>query len=207
MVSGNAMAHVYLELARPERPWWPALAGRWGAAVDALLARPSVDLLLLPHGPDACEVRHARRGAAMLTRRGAGSATDAGGRYTYEPLAGGDPLGLGGAHRALDADAAHALCAGSDHPDAVVQIAHLAGSARAGDVIVSAARDWDLRAHFEPIPHVSSHGALHREHMLVPLLSSRPVAHTPRRTTDVMPSVLHALGLPVPAGLDGASFF
>ena len=29
------------------------------------------------------------------------------------------------------------------------------------------ARDWDLRSRFEPIPHVSSHGALHREHMHV----------------------------------------
>jgi arylsulfatase A-like enzyme len=42
--------------------------------------------------------------------------------------------------------------------------------------------------------------------MEVPLLLNRPAARTPRRTADVMPSVLTALGLPVPAGLDGASF-
>ena len=30
-----------------------------------------------------------------------------------------------------------------------------------------------LSARYEPIPHVSSHGALHREHMLVPLLLNR----------------------------------
>jgi hypothetical protein len=29
---------------------------------------------------------------------------------------------------------------------------------------------------------------------------------TPRRTTDVMPSALRALGREVPAGLDGVSF-
>jgi len=53
---------------------------------------------------------------------------------------------------------------------------------------------------------VSSHGALHREHMLVPLLTNRPVASAPRRTVDVMPSALAALGLELPAELDGASF-
>jgi hypothetical protein len=100
----------------------------------------------------------------------------------------------------VDADAAHDACAGSDYPDAVVQIAHLAGAARSGDVIVSAARDWDLRGRYEPIPHVSSHGALHREHMAVPLLVSRPFARAPRRTADVMPSALAALALAVPPG-------
>jgi hypothetical protein len=144
-----------------------------------------------------------RRSAGRGRRRG-----DAPGAPTLRVRAGRrrDPLGLGGPPRALDADAAYDACAGTDYPDALVQIAHLAGAPRAGDVIVSAARDWDLRARYEPIPHVSSHGALHREHMLVPLLTSRPTARAPRRTADVMPSALHALGLPVPPGLDGVSF-
>jgi hypothetical protein len=68
MVSGNAMAHVYLELARRRRPWWGALAGRWAGTVDALAARPSVDLVLLPLDADRCEVRHAGRGAAVVER-------------------------------------------------------------------------------------------------------------------------------------------
>jgi arylsulfatase A-like enzyme len=42
--------------------------------------------------------------------------------------------------------------------------------------------------------------------MAVPLLLSRPAARTPRRTVDVMPSALAALGLAVPDGLDGRSF-
>jgi hypothetical protein len=42
--------------------------------------------------------------------------------------------------------------------------------------------------------------------MLVPLLVNQPIAGTPRRTVDVMPSALVALGLPVPAGLEGESF-
>ena len=39
-----------------------------------------------------------------------------------------------------------------------------------------------------------------------PLLLSRPARTTPRRTVDVMPSALVALGRAVPAGLDGESF-
>jgi arylsulfatase A-like enzyme len=94
----------------------------------------------------------------------------------------------------------------SDYPDAIVQIAHLAGSARSGEIMISASRNWDYRAKWEPIPHVSSHGALHREHMQVPLLLNRPARGIPRRTVDVMPSALCAIGVAVPNGLDGRSY-
>ena len=201
MVSGNAMAHLYLELDRRTRPWWPTLAERWEPLAAALLERPSLDLLLLPHAPDRCEVRARDRGAAFVTRTGTGPHA----RYAYEPVA-GDPLALGAPVRDLDERAAHDRCAPTDYPDALVQIAHLAGAARTGEMVISAARDWDLRSRHEPIPHLSSHGALHREHMLVPLLLNRPAARLPRRTVDVMPSALRALGRPVPAGLDGESF-
>lgn len=201
MVSGNAMAQLYLELDRRQRPWWPALAPRWEPLAGRLLARPSVDLLLLPHGVDRCEVRSAAGGCAFVERHGDGAAM----RYGYSPRD-GDPLGLGGALHGLDSSAAYDACEPTDYPDSLVQIAHLAGAARSGEMIVSAARDWDLRSRFEPIPHVSSHGALHREHMLVPLLMNHPAHRRPRRTVDVMPSALAALGLPVPGGLDGESF-
>jgi hypothetical protein len=211
MVSGNAMAHLYLDLARRERPWWPALAPRWADAADDLLRRPSVDLVLLPLGADRCEVRHPTRGRAVVERwpaprAAAGDASCFAYCYAYRPVDGGDPLALGGPAGRLDADAAHDACADTDHPDAIVQIASLAGLGAAGDVIVSAARDWDLRARYEPIPHMSSHGALHREHMLVPLISSRPFRGVPRRTADVLPSALSALGIAEPASLDGRSF-
>ena len=73
-------------------------------------------------------------------------------------------------------------------------------------MLLSARRGWDFRERYEPIPHHSTHGALHRDHMLVPLLTNHPTASVPRRTVDVMPSALAALGRPIPAGLDGASF-
>jgi hypothetical protein len=200
MVSGNAMAHVYLEIGHRNgdrsRPWWPSLAPRWSWMAERLLERTSVDLMLLPHSEHECEVRARDRGSARVTV--------AAGRYAYRPGT-GDPLGIG-PHESLTADEAYAVTSGSDYPDAIVQVANLAGSARAGEVILSAARGWDFRARWEPIRHLSSHGALHREHMQVPLLMNRPAARTPRRTVDVMPSVLSALGKPVPAGLDGTAF-
>jgi hypothetical protein len=73
----------------------------------------------------------------------------------------------------------------TDYPDALVQILALNDCARTGDLIVSATRDWDFRGRYEPIPHRSSHGALHREHMLVPMLTNVPSAQPWRRTQDV----------------------
>jgi arylsulfatase A-like enzyme len=197
MVSGNAMAHVYVELEQRHRPLWSALGPRWEPFVGELLARPSVDLLLLPNGYHGCEVRSRDRGSATVTSDGE--------RFGYRRLT-GDPLGLGTDLRRADARAAYEATIDTDYPDGVVQIATIAGAPRAGDIILSAARDWDFRARYEPIPHVSSHGALHREHMLVPLVVNRPPAHAPRRTVDVMPSALAALGIDAPAGLDGTSF-
>jgi arylsulfatase A-like enzyme len=196
MVSGNAMAHLYVELERRRRPFWNTLRPRWESFVGALADRPSVDLLLLPN-ERGCEVRSRRRGAAVITADGA--------RFSYRRLE-GDPLGLGSDLHRANADEAYTATIQSDYPDAIVQIATIARAPRSGDIILSAARGWDFRARYEPIPHVSSHGALHREHMLVPLVMNRPPAQTPRRTVDVMPSALAALGINPPAGLDGNSF-
>jgi arylsulfatase A-like enzyme len=197
MVSGNAMSHLYLELERKTRPFWPALRDKWADLAHKLLARTSVDLMILPTSASSCEIHSANRGCATLSWKEWS--------YCYAPT-GGDPLGVGELGSLNDGEAYEATIA-SDYPDALVQIAHLVASARSGDIILSAARDWDYRARYEPIPHVSSHGALHREHMLVPLLLNRAPPHAPRRTVDVMPSTLAALGIAAPKTLEGVSFF
>jgi arylsulfatase A-like enzyme len=43
--------------------------------------------------------------------------------------------------------------------------------------------------------------------MLVPLLLNHRPSFAPRRTVDVMPSALAALGITAPKTLDGVSFF
>lgn len=194
MVSGNAMAHLYCDVRSRTAP--SADDPRWRALCDRLLERESVDLMMTRRD-DRVVVRSADRGTATVWR------TDAGYHYGCET---GDPLRIGRDVCAAPADDAFDATIDTDYPDSLVQLVHLVGAPRSGDIVLSAARDWDFRARYEPIRHVSSHGALHREHMLVPLLTNRPAAGVPRRTVDVMPSALAALGAPLPTALDGRSF-
>jgi hypothetical protein len=196
MVSGNAMAHIYLDLARRERAWLHTLSPRWQALREALLARESVDLMILPIANGSCEVHGRSRGSAMMQWT-----CDT---ITYTPIT-GDPLGIG-PQVALTLDESYDLTFGTDYPDSLVQISRISDSPRSGEIILSAARNWDFRAKYEPIRHYSSHGALHRDHMLVPLLMNKAPHKQPRRTVDVMPSALAALLRPIPEGLDGRSF-
>ena len=196
MVSGNAMAHLYLDVTDRSRSRPTARDVRFRSLVPMLLERPSVDLLITPAHESAI-IRARDRGIAAVWRDARG--------YHYRRVS-GDPLGLGSDIAAASKSEAYDATRESDYPDGIVQILHLATAPRSGEIILSASRDWDFRARYEPIPHISSHGALHREHMLVPLLVNQPVKREPRRTVDVMPSALAALGLPVPPGLDGESF-
>jgi hypothetical protein len=186
MVSGNAMAHLYMSLESKVRPWWPALANRWDPLVQELLRRPSVDLVALPHGEQRVEVR-ARdgRGSAMLTREGD--------RLNYLPQS-GDPLEIGSELRGLSVHEAWLRTRETDYPDSLYQLLTLTACARTGDVLLSATRPWDFRGRYEPIPHLSSHGALHRDHMLVPFLSNRSLG-TLYRTTEVFHHAMAALGV------------
>lgn len=196
MVSGNAMAHLYLDLESRSPRGWTQLGQRWETLAARLLERECVDLLILPHGPNRCEVRAHGRGRAFVVHEH--------GRFSYLPVD-GDPLGLGELHRLGDVEAYDA-CESSDYPDSLMQLFRVTSSDRRGDILISAARNWDLRARYEPIPHRSAHGALHREHMIVPLLGNHPVTGVPRRTVDVFATVLHHLGVTPPEGVEGVSF-
>ena len=70
MVSGNAMAHLYLDVRSRARTS-VELDARWRALADLLIERPSVDLLLTRQGRGV-HVRTASRGLA-----GSGSRTAA----------------------------------------------------------------------------------------------------------------------------------
>jgi len=94
----------------------------------------------------------------------------------------------------LEADAWERTQA-TDYPDSLVQILALNDCHRSGDMILSATRDWDFRGRFEPIPHRSSHGGLHREHMLVPMLTNIPSEQPYRRTQDVFHRSMKFLGV------------
>ena len=201
MVGGNAMAHLYLEPESRIRHWWPTHAPRWTKLHDALLDRTAIDLAAVALSAACVRVSHATRGSAELRW----SHNTDGVRFDYDAR-NGDALQLGGSFSALNDRDAWALCATSPYPDAIVQLLTLCTASRAGDIVLSAAEGWDLRDRFEPVAHVSTHGALLRDQMFVPLLLDAPITGTPQRTADVMPSALAALGLPIPDGLEGRSF-
>lgn len=201
MVGGNAMAHVYLNPSDRTRRHWPELSGRWQYLHDALVDRPSVDLAAVALSENVVRVSSSIAGTAEIRCRD----SEHGRCWDYVTQT-GDPLKLGGSLHVLNSNAAWEAGAATDYPDAIVQLSSLVTAARTGDIVLSAARGWDLRSRFEPVEHVSTHGALLREQMLVPLILDRAVTGTPQRTADVAPSALELLGLPVPDGLDGRSF-
>jgi hypothetical protein len=197
MVSGNAMAHVYVDLEKRQRPFIRGMSAKARELAPRLLELPSVDILILPLNETSCEIHSLVGGHAVISRNAR--------RYSYVRGT-GDPLSLGGDARDISANDAHEMCAKTRYPDAIVQVAELAGAPRSGDIMLSAAFGWDFRARYEPVSHVSAHGTLRREDMLVPLLSNVAPKGTPRRTADLMPSTLAALGRPQPSHLDGESF-
>jgi hypothetical protein len=99
-----------------------------------------------------------------------------------------------------------ALTAGTGFPDTPWQLVEFFRSARAGDLVVCARAGFDLRSRFEYQPHNGSHGTLERAHMLVPAaVNAGWVSDRPLCTADFFPTILAALGLPVPPGLSGRS--
>jgi len=217
MVGGNAMAHLYVDPSARSRHWWPTHGARWESLHDALVLRDPIDLVSVSERADRVRISHSVYGTAFVTRREKGSSVGGGAngsagtqandsaRWDYDATL-GDPLRLGGSLLDLDDHGAWEACASSPYPDALVQLVQLCTSSRAGDLVLSAADGWDLRSRFEPVAHVSTHGALLRAQMSVPLLLDGPISRTPQRSADVMPSALAAMGLPIPEGLDGRSF-
>jgi bisphosphoglycerate-independent phosphoglycerate mutase (AlkP superfamily) len=93
----------------------------------------------------------------------------------------------------------------TEYPDALLQIIQLLESPRTGDLILSAGPGYDLRAKHENPEHRSSHGALFRDHMLVPLVMNAKVNKEFIRTVDIFPTILSFLGQPIPNNIDGIS--
>ncbi len=201
MVSGNAMAHIYL---RGATRWGDPVfldppSGAVAELLPALLREPAVDLVA---GRTASGevLAVSRRGRARMRRWGA-----PGWGVDYVPEEGdpfGYPASLAGRHTDQEL---LARTWDSDYPDGPVQLLQLCESARCGHLIVSATPGHDLRARFEKPAHQGSHGSLHRDHLQTPLLLNRPLPPGPHRTVDLYPTLLQALGLPVPPGLDGRS--
>lgn len=135
--------------------------------------------------------------------------------YRYEILKGSDPLELNQAmaKEMIKSGEFHsgddwaAATKDSNYPDSIVQIVQLLMAPNSGDII------FDAKAGYEPWDEMQNglHGALRRDHMLVPLLISSPVMDKEKaeavisdlgrypRTVDVYPTMLNFFGKPLPA--------
>lgn len=204
MVSGNAVAHVYLDPAKRKRLWWPSLEHRWLPLLNELIARESVDLAIVGESQHTVRVYNKHRGSARVAHQAVDSFAEE--QWSYIPIDGGDPLELGGEHSKLNPFDAWEVTKHSAYPDSLVQLSLLIHAERSGDIILSASHGWDFRARFEPTPHVSTHGALLSEQMHTVLLLDQKPIRQPQRTTDVALSALDLLGIDQPPATEGRSF-
>lgn len=176
MVSGNGMAHIYF---KGKEGW-----GDISTLEDVEKMHPGLlKELVSEQAVDILAVRTQDGRIAVTSKRGKAFITINGGKIKYE-VDGNDPLG-------------------SDYPDAQYQLAHIFSSPRSGDVIISASLGFDLRVKYEDPEHKASHGSLHKEHMLVPLLCNVKLPSKPIRTIDIFPTYLKLMGHQIPQNIDG----
>ncbi len=205
MVSGNGMLHLYFQdkqhlngnagwLARSS---FETLEKQRGPLLQDLLAQPAIDILA-SEGEDASIWVLSKRGRAKIKWQE--------NHIRYEVL-GRDPFGYAALPTVMNKQQALDFTFHSDYPDALLQLCQIFRSSRTGDWVVSAAKGWDLRKRFEHPEHKSTHGALHKEHMLIPFYTNAPLPNKPVRSVDVFPSVLKLMGKEIPLGLDGEVFF
>ena len=214
MVSGNAMANVYLagEGGWRERPDVEKPGSRPAQLLAELLAAPAIDQVIyrrVAGDQPATYVVAGKAGRAIVSLErapGDAGAADAGAptvRYRLE--GGGDPFGYPPLPERMSPAEVAERTGATDYPDAPWQICEFFRSPRAGDLIVCARPGYDLRARFEYQPHIGSHGGLHREHMLVPAAVNGTWTHDRIRSVDLFPSILQALGKPIPVAVDGVA--
>lgn len=195
-ISGNGMAHVYLAAGDwSRRPSRDDVESAHPGLIARLLGEEAVDVVAVRDGEGGLHVE-SRRGRARLAE------TSTGIRYRVA-ADGGDPLGLPELPEEMTHDDALRATFDSGYPDGLVQLAQLERSHRSGDLLLSSAPGHDLRERFEAQEHKSGHGALHAEHMHVPLAMSVPLAEGPVRSADVYPTVLRFLQRECPEGIDG----
>ncbi len=194
LISGNAMANIYVKSKDGwgRKSTFEELAG----LVDNFIERPEVDIVA---GLD-----HKGRSRIKSTMGEAVTWLDKDGNINYQKIK-GDPFNYNGMPKKMSSEEALAHSFNTEYPDALLQIIQLLESPRTGDLILSAGPGYDLRAKHENPEHRSSHGALFRDHMLVPLVMNAKVNKEFIRTVDIFPTILSFLGQPIPNNIDGIS--
>jgi predicted AlkP superfamily phosphohydrolase/phosphomutase len=197
MISGNAMGHIYFHNLIPDRPLYGnEISDSMGSLLPELIGREEIDFLAWRKSDSEFSVESST-GRALIRRESDG--------FTYLPKT-GDPLGLGEISKPLNHLESLEETAGSEYPDALVQIAQIFLSDRTGDIIAVSNNGYDLRDAWEWPEHHGTHGSLCREHMTVPLIMNRnDWVGRSARTADLYPSILKWAGREVPDNIDGVS--
>ena len=197
--------HAWPVRPRPEDLRAYPVGGRKVDLPGALIVHEAVDAVA--YAVDSHGVRVLRKQGEVEFRQPAGH----GGPIRYRLVSGDDPLGWKGAvppevlaGRPLGPrEWLDATCR-TPFPDLPAQILAYFRAPRAGDLAVFAAPGWDFTNKWR-----AGHGGLRPGDMHVPLLLAGPGIQPARlptaRTVDVVPTILHLLGRPVPPGLDGRS--
>jgi hypothetical protein len=180
MISGNALGHIYW-LGDNGAPA-PANCNQVIADIRGeLLRQPEVDIIIYRSDKSSIMIE-SEKGAALIKHSN--------GRTSYIPQS-SDPLNLGSLASPMDKLQSLETTFNSDYPDSLVQIEQLFSSPRCGDMVVISKNGSDLRSAFEWPEHHASHGSLHREHMIVPLIYNQTGWDgRPARTTDIFNTIL-----------------
>jgi hypothetical protein len=177
--SGNGMANVYLA----GEDGWPSLPSpeRCRELAASLLELEGIDSVAL-RGEEPLT-------AELWTRAGMGRVGFAdSGLFQEGPV-------FSSSFESATPEEALERSAGERQPDAAFALASLFASERAGDLLVSAATGFDLRTKAEWPEHHASHGGLHRDHTVVPVLSSAPLPSRSLRTLDLFAFTLELAGI------------
>lgn len=196
-VSGNGMVHIYFKNGDWLKPcYYEDMIRMSPDMVQEFLSKEAVDLVVTKTSGGYVRV-DSTRGSAVIKELGE--------KIEYRVLS-TDPFGFQKLPNIMTYDEALEKTFDTDYPDAIVQTAQIFRSERCGDLLLSAKIGYDLRFKWESPEHKSSHGSLHREHMMTPFCLSHPVSRPLLRSADVFPSILNLLGKKIPDGIDGKSF-
>jgi len=196
-VSGNGMAHVYLKNGDWRRPcFYEDIIHMTKNVAGIFLSQPAIDLVITKTKDGWIRV-DSTRGSALIQ--------EAESVIRYKILS-KDPFGFGPLPATMSFEEALEKTIDSDYPDALVQLVQIFRSERSGDIILSAKIGYDLRLKWEIPEHKSTHGSLHREHMMTPFCLSYPIGKKSLRSVDVFPTILKLLGKNIPPGIDGQAF-
>ncbi len=194
LISGNAMANIYVK----SREGWgrKSTFEELDGLVDSFVERKEVDIVAGLDSKGRARIKSVRGEAVAWF--------DSEGYVNYEKIE-GDPFNYNGMPKKMSLEDALTHSYNTEYPDALVQILQVLESPRTGDLVLSANPGYDLRAKHEKPEHCSSHGALFRDHMIVPIVINTELNKEHIRTVDIFPTILDLLGRPLPENIDGVS--